>query len=66
MTMILKNGKIFFAGLAGKFSQELVTQEGVSLTHSNMRKKKRRQRERGSGAETARIRGICTHNTSSV
>jgi hypothetical protein len=30
MTMILKNGKIFLAGLAENFSQELVTREGVS------------------------------------
>jgi hypothetical protein len=64
MTMILKNGKTFLAGLAGNFSRELVTQEGDSLKYAE--EEKETERERGSGPETARIRGICTHNTSSV
>ncbi len=38
--------KKFFAGLAGKFSQELVTQEGDSLTQICGRRNGDRERER--------------------
>jgi hypothetical protein len=54
-----RTGRKFFPG-AGN------TGRGVSLTQICGRRNGDRARERGSGPETARIRGICTHNTSSV